>query len=172
MDFINWQKIYRNIDSVLWDYYDVIILHNVPSGSRHSLYLKLKDSRHIVISVSAGPYAVKTQYDKNKKVSLFVVRDRNRRESMYKNPGIYLIRTIRILDVRDILEATAEEIEDIKNTIATNMDYFLSYEQLVKDGFLNSVDFEEDNFKREIENLKKREKELLALIEGENKVND
>ena len=172
IDFINWQKVYRNMDSVFGKYYDVIILQDVPPAGRHQLYLKLKDSSQIVISVSLGPYAASSQYDANRKVSLFVAKDKSKRASLYKTPGIYLIQTKKILDIRDIQDATVEEEDDIRTTISDNLDYFISFEQLIQDGFIEPVDFEEDDLKRRIEKLKKREKDLLDLIKGENKSND
>lgn len=65
-----------------------------------------------------------------------------------------------------------EEEDDIRTTISDNLDYFISFEQLIQDGFIEPVDFEEDDLKRRIEKLKKREKDLLDLIKGENKSND
>lgn len=147
MEFINCQRLCRNIDSVVWEYFDVIILQNISPKFRQQLNIRLKDSKQIIVSVSMGPFAVKTQYDTNKKVSLFVARDKRKRASMYGLPGVYFIRTKEIIDVRDIRDATPEEIEDIKTTMDNSRDYFLPYEQLVQDGFIEAVSYETEEKK-------------------------
>ena len=154
--------------SVPWDYYDIVILQNVPPASRKKICDKIQDSKQITISVSEGPYTEETQY---KKEPLIVSKDKSKRADMYKIPGIYLIQTKNIIDVRDIQNATIDEIVDIKATIANNLDYFVSYKQFVEDGFIKEVSYEKDNLKRRIKELENREKELLALIEREGKSN-
>lgn len=168
IEFITWQKVNKNMHSVPWDYYDIVILQNVPPASRKKICDKIQDSKQITISVSEGPYTEETQY---KKEPLIVSKDKSKRADMYKIPGIYLIQTKNIIDVRDIQNATIGEIEDIKATIANNLDYFVSYKQFVEDGFIKEVSYEKDNLKRRIKELENREKELLALIEREGKSN-
>lgn len=158
-------KLHKRIDKMFLEMYDIILLEDVSAGCRKKLYDKIKNSEQIVISISNGPYKVETKRETDGKVSLSITKNKTRSSGINFEPGIYLFPTTSLLDIRDILDVSIDELEEIKKTILKGMDFFVSLDQLVQDGFLKSVDYDKEKIKKRIQELEKREKELLRLIE-------
>lgn len=151
---------------------DLIILDDA-SASVRDLISKLNGiSKKISISVSEGPYKYEEENKNvdNQKAFVSIVKAKSE-NTINIPPGLYLFPTRKLIDIRDIITSSPEELAYIQNTINQNLDFFIPLKQFILDGFVE-YKFNQSDIINKINKLEERKKRIQELLDKEDSIDD
>lgn len=146
---------------------DLIILDDVTASMRNYISSLKCISKKIVISISNGPYKyIEKQKSGIKQKTVVSVSGIDEKNKFNIPPGLYLFPTLELLDIRDIITASPSELKSIQNTMSLKLDYFISLEQFMLDGYVE-YHTEYSDIMDKINKLEERKKKIQESLRKE-----
>ncbi len=159
-------EVKKQYETILEDK-DLIILDDVTASMRNYISSLKCISKKIVISISNGPYKyIEEQKSGIKQKTVVSVSGIDEKNKFNIPPGLYLFPTLELLDIRDIITASPSELKSIQNTMSLKLDYFISLEQFMLDGYVE-YHTEYSDIMDKINKLEERKKKIQESLRKE-----